>query len=82
MAEDDTGGELFVVDNSVSGWTGLRYLREWCELATSFDVATGFFEIGALLDLDSDWQKLDKVRIRGPYSAAEVEPLGAELTKR
>ena len=22
-------GPLFIVDNSVSGWTGLRYLREW-----------------------------------------------------
>jgi hypothetical protein len=27
------------------------------------DVATGYFEIGALLDLDGDWQKLEKIRI-------------------
>ena len=58
-----TGGELFIVDNSISGWTGLRYLRDWTELAHSFDIATGFFEIGALLDLDGQWQKLDKIRI-------------------
>ena len=25
------GGDLFIVDNSVSGWTGLRYLQEWSE---------------------------------------------------
>jgi len=35
-----TGGELFIVDNSVSGWTGLRYLQEWCDIAKSFDIAT------------------------------------------
>ena len=58
-----TGRDLFIVDNSISGWTGLRYLREWCGIATSFDIATGFFEIGALLELDTDWQKLDKIRI-------------------
>ena len=43
------GGDLFIVDNSVSGWTGLEYLRQWSDLARSFDIATGFFEIGALL---------------------------------
>ena len=57
------GGELFIVDNSDSGWTGLRYLQEWTEVAKSFDIATGFFEIGALLGLDGKWQTLDKIRI-------------------
>ena len=60
---DRGGGELFIVDNSVSGWTGLEYLRQWTEVARSFDVATGFFEIGALLALDGRWQQLDKIRI-------------------
>jgi hypothetical protein len=27
----NTGKDLFIVDNSVSGWTGLRYLEEWTE---------------------------------------------------
>jgi superfamily II DNA or RNA helicase len=54
---------LFVVDNSPGGRSGLEYLREWCELASSMDVATGYFEIGALLDLDGDWQKMEKIRI-------------------
>ncbi len=63
MKREPKGGDLFVVDNSVSGWTGLRYLQEWCDLAKSFDIATGFFEIGSLLDLDGKWQQLEKVRI-------------------
>ena len=56
------GGDLFIVDNSVSGWTGLEYLSQWTDLARSFDIATGFFEIGALLALDGKWQQLDKIR--------------------
>ena len=62
---DDTkgGGELFIVDNSISGWTGLRYLQEWCGIAKSFDIATGYFEIGSLLELDGKWQGLEKIRI-------------------
>ena len=65
MAADRKGldGPLFVVDNSEGGRSGLEYLREWCELAQSMDIASGFFEIGALLDLEGDWQKLGKIRI-------------------
>ena len=57
------GGELFIVDNSHSGWTGLEYLRQWSDLAQSFDIATGFFEIGALLALDGKWQQLERIRL-------------------
>lgn len=63
MTEELKGGDLFIVDNSISGWTGLRYLQEWTELAKSFDIATGYFEIGSLLELDGKWQQLDKIRI-------------------
>ena len=65
MAQDDTkkDGPLFIVDNSPGGRSGADYLREWCELARSFDIATGFFEIGSLLELDDAWQKLEKIRI-------------------
>lgn len=66
------GRELFIVDNSVSGWTGLRYLEEWSSIAKAFDIATGYFEIGALLALDGKWQGLDKIRIL----------MGAEMTHR
>ncbi|MXZ96148.1 MAG: helicase [Acidimicrobiaceae bacterium] len=57
------GGELFIVDNSVSGWTGLEYLSQWTDVARSFDIATGFFEIGALLALDGKWQQLEGIRL-------------------
>ena len=58
-----SGGDLFIVDNSISGWTGLRYLEQWTEISTGFDIATGYFEIGALLAFDGHWQKLGKIRV-------------------
>jgi hypothetical protein len=57
------GGELFIVDNSDADWKVKRYLSEWADIAHSFDIATGFFEIGALLELNGHWQKLQKLRI-------------------
>jgi superfamily II DNA or RNA helicase len=72
MIEAKRGHELFIVDNSVSGWTGLRYLEEWTSLAKAFDISTGFFEISALLALDGKWQQLDKIRIL----------MGAEMSHR
>ena len=72
MTTDPKGRELFIVDNSVSGWTGLRYLEEWSSIAKAFDIATGYFEIGALLTLDGKWQGLEKIRIL----------MGAETTHR
>ncbi|MYH56305.1 MAG: helicase [Acidimicrobiia bacterium] len=57
------GGDLFIVDNSITGWKGLDYLREWTEVARSFDIGTGFFEIGSLLAMDGRWQQREKVRI-------------------
>ena len=72
MTADSKGREFFIVDNSVSGWTGLRYLEEWSRIAKAFDIATGYFEIGALLALDRMWQGLDKIRIL----------MGAETTRR
>ena len=63
MNNDPAGRGLFIVDNSVSGWTGLRYLEEWSGISRAFDVATGFFEIGSLLALDSKWQGLERIRV-------------------
>jgi superfamily II DNA/RNA helicase len=72
MTVESKGRDLFIVDNSVSGWTGLRYLEEWTGIAKAFDIATGYFEIGALLALDGKWQALEKIRIL----------MGAEMTHR
>src|SRR5215216_836522 len=63
--------DLFVVDNSEL-WKVQNYLREWTDIAHTFDIATGYFEIGALLALDGQWQKLDKLRIL----------MGDEVSKR
>jgi len=57
------GGDLFIVDNSDKDWKVRNYLEQWTDLSVSFDIATGFFEIGALLALDGQWQKLEKLRI-------------------
>lgn len=63
MTAPEKGRDLFIVDNSISGWSCQRYLEEWTGIAKSFDIATGYFEIGALLALDGKWQQLDKIRI-------------------
>jgi superfamily II DNA or RNA helicase len=58
-----TGSELFIVDNSDLDWKVLRYLHDWCQISKSIDCATGHFEIGALLALNEEWQKVDQFRI-------------------
>lgn len=58
-----TGSELFIVDNSDDDWKAVRYLRDWCQLSKSIDIATGYFEIGALLSLGTEWRKVDRIRI-------------------
>ena len=54
---------LFIVDNSEGAQNGIDYLREWCQIASSFDIATGYFDIGALTALEGEWQKLEGMRI-------------------
>ena len=66
------GSELFIVDNSADDWKALRYLHDWCQISKSIDIATGYFEIGALLALGDEWQKVDHVRIL----------MGDEVSKR
>ena len=63
---------LYVVDNSSEEQSVKQYLTEWCSVSKQMDIATGYLEIGGLLDLDPNWQKLDKIRII----------LGSEMTKR
>jgi SNF2 family DNA or RNA helicase len=70
--EKRSGGDVLIVDNSDADWKVRDYLREWTEISHTFDIATGFFEIGALLMLDGQWQKLGKIRIL----------MGDEVSKR
>jgi SNF2 family DNA or RNA helicase len=72
MSLEKQGHELFIVDNTDETWKALHYLAEWTEISSAFDIATGYFEIGALLALDGKWQKLDKIRIL----------MGDEVTQR
>ena len=67
-----TGSELFIVDNSDEEWKVLRYLHDWCQLSKAMDIATGYFEIGSLLALRDEWQKVDSIRIL----------MGDEVSKR
>jgi superfamily II DNA or RNA helicase len=67
-----TGSELFIVDNSDEDWKVQRYLHDWCSLSKSLDIATGYFEIGSLLSLCDEWQKIDNIRIL----------MGDEVSKR
>lgn len=53
----------FIVDNSVSDRTVLRCLEEWSGVAEALDVATGRFDIGALLALAGDWLESKGTRI-------------------
>ena len=63
---------LYIVDNSSEDQSVKHYLKEWCSVSKQMDIATGYLEIGGLLTLDTEWQKLDKIRII----------LGNEVTKR
>ena len=67
-----THKSLYIVDNSTDVNSVKSYLSQWCSISKQMDIAAGYFEIGGLLCLDQDWQKLDKIRII----------LGSETTKR
>ena len=67
-----SGSDLFIVDNADSEWNVLRYLTGWCRLSSGLDIASAYFEIGSLLALDGDWQKVDTIRFL----------MGDEVTKR
>lgn len=54
---------LYTVDNSTEEQSVKTYLQDWCSVSKQMDIATGYLEIGGLLELDEDWQKLDKIRI-------------------
>ena len=59
------GKAPFIIDNRDSDISEKvqGYLHDYCELSSQFDIATGYFEVGALKRHDGEWQKLDKIRI-------------------
>jgi SNF2 family DNA or RNA helicase len=76
-------GDFFIVDNSDEHWKALEYVRQWCEISSAIDIATGHFEIGAFLALDGEWQKVDKIRllIGGETSRQTANAIRAALTE-
>jgi len=64
--------DLYIVDNNSPEYSVKKYLNEWCGFSRQMDIATGYFEIGGLLELEGEWKKLEKIRII----------LGSEITKR
>jgi hypothetical protein len=73
--------EQFIVDNSAEDWKALQYVREWCEISSAIDIATGHFEIGAFLALDGAWQQVEKIRllIGGETSRTTADAIAAAL---
>lgn len=55
--------ELFIVDNTDGDWKVRSYLSDWCDLSSAIDIATGYFEVGALLCLKEEWQTVEHIRI-------------------
>jgi SNF2 family DNA or RNA helicase len=51
-----------LVDNR-PGNQMLYAVRRLMQESTTLDVATGYFEVGALLDLDGEWQQLQRIRL-------------------
>ena len=76
---ESSGSDLFIVDNSDDEWKVLRYLNDWCQLAKSVDIASGYFEIGSLLALDGEWQKVDHIRAVNRFVEIAVD-LNAQFT--
>ncbi len=72
IMEHKTGTDLFLVDNSDADWKVLRYLHDWCQISRQIDIATGYFEIGSLLSMKDEWQKVERIRIL----------MGDEVSKR
>jgi len=73
--------QQFIVDNTAEEWKALQYVREWCDISSAIDIATGHFEIGAFLALDGAWQKVGKIRllIGGETSRATADAIAAAL---
>ena len=57
------GTDFIIVDNSDEHWKALTYVRDWCDISKAIDIATGYFDVGALLAIDGYWQKVGKLRI-------------------
>lgn len=60
---DDQSDGFFIIDSSQANGTCLGYLKSWAKFSNALDIATGYFDIGALLALNGQWQHIGKMRI-------------------
>ncbi len=63
MSDPHTGNDQFIVDNSDTDGKVRDYLKKWCALSRTVDIAAGYFEIGALLALGGTWSGVQHLRI-------------------
>ena len=63
--------KLPVIDNTVNN-SVQKMFEQWFKETKCLRIATAFFEIGSLLALDGEWQKIDSIRIL----------MGDEIAKR
>lgn len=57
------GNERFIVDNSAADDNVLYCVQNWCHPSAKIGIATGHFEIGALLSLRNEWPRVGEIRI-------------------
>jgi superfamily II DNA or RNA helicase len=58
-----TDVDQFIVDNRANAVTAGQFLTEWCKLASSLDIATGYFDTKAFDSLSPAWESLEKIRL-------------------
>lgn len=63
MTESGQDGQPFIVDNGGPDSTAIACLEQWTGDSRYLDIATAYFDVGALLRLDGRWQKLEKIRL-------------------
>lgn len=61
--ENDQVETMAIVDNSATDRTCLEHLKAWINRAMTLDIASGYFDISAMLALDGEWQNLEQIRI-------------------
>ena len=67
---DDINLDQFIVDNNADSTTVGAFISEWCKIAASLDIATGYFDTKAFDSLAPGWESIQKIRLL----------MGAEVT--
>ena len=79
IAQRGTGESIWDIKRQIGIVSPELHLYFSMPLTVTQVIATGFFEVGALVALDGKWQRLDKIRILGSpihYSATPATTSG------